>query len=394
MTGILIGLLGIILTFGVAFLMSNDKKNINYRAILVLLVLQVIVTLVMFKTTAGLKVVEAVSNGVNKVLSYGVEGVNFVVGGLVPEGVTVFFINVLMIIIFTSTLLSILTHIKVLPLAIKCIGGALAKVTGLSKVVTFNSVNSIFFGQSESLLAVKTHLDKMNDNKLFIVCTSAMASVSAAIMGAYMTMIPAKYVLVAMILNALSSLIIATIVAPIKKEEDEEINIKDVSQTKSIFEAISVGALDGGKVALIVAAMLVAYIALIALINAAFAGIFGVDLTTILGYVFAPIAFVMGVPSSEIVTAGSIMGTKLATNEFVAMLQFKPMIADLSEKTVAIVSTFLVSFANFSSIGIIGGSMQAINGEKAGTVAKFGLKMLIVATMASILTATVVGLFA
>lgn len=167
-----------------------------------------------------------------------------------------------------------------------------------------------------------------------------------------------------MILNALSSLIIATIVAPIKKEEDEEINIKDVSQTKSIFEAISVGALDGGKVALIVAAMLVAYIALIALINAAFAGIFGVDLTTILGYVFAPIAYVMGVPASEIVTAGSIMGTKLATNEFVAMLQFKPMIAGLSEKTVAIVSTFLVSFANFSSIGIIGGSMQAINGEK------------------------------
>lgn len=102
----------------------------------------------------------------------------------------------------------------------------------------------------------------------------------------------------------------------------------------------------------------------------------------------------MGVPSSEIVTAGSIMGTKLATNEFVAMLQFKPMIADLSDKTVAIVSTFLVSFANFSSIGIIGGSMQAINGAKAGTVAKFGFKMLFVATMASILTATVVGLFA
>jgi CNT family concentrative nucleoside transporter/nucleoside transport protein len=393
MTGILVGILGIVLTLGLGFLLSNDKKNINYKAIAVLLVLQVLVTLAMFKTSVGLKVVEAISNGVSKVLLYGVEGVNFVVGGLVPEGVTVFFINVLMLVIFTSTLLSILTHIKVLPLAIKYIGGAISKITGLSKVVTFNSVNSIFFGQSESVLAIKSHLDKMNDNKLFIVSTSAMASVSASIMGAYMTMIPAKYVLVAMILNALSSLIVATMVAPIKKEEDEEINIKDVSQTKSIFEAISVGALDGGRVALIVASMLVAYIALMALINAAFAGIFGMDLTTMLGYVFAPIAFIMGVPVSEIVTAGSVMGTKLATNEFVAMLQFQPMIPELSEKTVAIVSTFLVSFANFSSIGIIGGSIQAISGEKAAVVAKFGLKMLIVATMASILTATIVGLF-
>lgn len=393
MTSILVGILGIVLTLGLGFILSNDKKNINYKAIAVLLALQVVVTLVMFKTTVGLKVVEAVSNGVNKVLSYGVEGVNFVTGGLVPEGGMVFFINVLMLIIFTSTLLSILTHIKVLPLAIKYIGGALSKITGLSKVVTFNSVNSVFFGQSEALLAIKTHLDKMNDNKLFIVSTSAMASVSASIMGAYMSMIPAKYVLVAMILNALSSLIVATIVAPIKKEDDEEINIKEVSKTKSIFEAISVGALDGGKVALIVAAMLVAYIALMALLNAAFSGVFGMDLTTMLGYVFAPVAFIMGVAPGEIVTAGSVMGTKLATNEFVAMLQLQPLIPELSAKTVAILSTFLVSFANFSSIGIIAGSIQAINGEKATVVAKFGLKMLGVATMASILTATIVGIF-
>lgn len=390
---ILIGILGISIVLGLGYLMSNDKKNINFKAIGIMLVLQVLVTLGMFKTTVGLKIVEAVSNFVTKILMYGVEGVNFVTGGLVPEGGMVFFINVLMLIIFTSTLLSILTHIKLLPLAIKYIGGGLAKVTGLSKIVTFNSVNSIFFGQSESVLAIKSHLDKMSDNKLFVVSVTAMASVSASIMGAYMTMIPPQYVLVAMILNALSSLIIATIVAPTKNEVEEEISIKDVAQTKSIFEAISVGALDGGKVALIVAAMLVAYIGLMALINGVFMGIFGIDLTTMLGYVFAPIAFIMGVPASEILSAGSIMGTKLATNEFVAMLQFQPLIPELSAKTVAIVSTFLVSFANFSSIGIIGGSIQAVNGEKAGVVAKFGLKMLVVATMASVITATIVGLF-
>jgi nucleoside transport protein len=390
---ILIGILGLILTLGLGFVMSNKRTDINFKAIGILLGLQVLVTLGMFKTAVGMKIVEAISNGVTKVLTYGYEGVNFVVGGWVPEGASVFFVNVLMLIIFTSTLLSLLTHIKVLPLAIKYIGGFLAKITGLSKVVTFNSVNSIFFGQSESLLAIKDHLNKMSDNKLFVVSTSAMASVSASIMGAYMTMIPAQYVLVAMILNALSSLIIATIVAPIKKGEDEEINIKEVSQTKSVFEAISVGALDGGKVALIVGAMLVAYVGLIALIDGALGGLFGVTFTEILGYVFAPIAFMMGIPTGEIVQAGGIMGMKLATNEFVAMLSFQPMIETLSPKTVAIVSTFLVSFANFSSIGIISGSIQAINGAKAGVVAKFGLKMLIVATMASIVTATIVGIF-
>jgi nucleoside transport protein len=391
--GYIIGILGIFLTLGLAYLLSNDKKGVNFRAIIIMFALQLIVTIIMFKTVVGLKIVEVVSNFVTQVLTYGYEGINFVTGGLVPEDTSVFFINVLMLIIFTSTLLSILTHIKVLPLAIKYVGGAISKVTGLSKVVTFNSVNSIFFGQSESLLAIKAHLDQMNENKLFIVSTSAMASVSASIMGAYMSMIPAQYVLVAMILNAFSALIIATIVAPIQADEDEEINLKEVSQSRSIFEAISLGALDGGRVALIVAAMLVAYVGLMALINAAFSGLLGISLTEILGYVFAPVAFVMGIPASEILTAGSIMGIKLATNEFVAMLEFQPLISELGDRTVGIVSTFLVSFANFSSIGIISGSIQAISGEQAGVVAKFGLKMLLAATLASVLTATMVGLF-
>lgn len=358
-----------------------------------MVVLQIIITLFMFQTTIGLKLVEWISNGVTTVLNFGYEGIDFVLGGLVQEGQTVFFMNVLMLIIFTSALLSILTYIRVLPLAIKYIGGFLAKITGLSTVVTFNSINSIFFGQSEALLAIKSHLARMSDNKLFIISTSAMGSVSASIMGSYMTMVPPQYVLIAMILNSLSGLIIATMMAPIKNNEKEEIDVKDVTGSKSLFEAISNGALDGGKVALIVAAMLVAYIALMALLNAMFDGIFGMDLTTILGYIFAPVAWLMGIPSNEIITAGSIMGTKLATNEFVAMLQFQPLIGELSEKTVAIISTFLISFANFSSIGIISGSIQAINGEKAAVVAKFGLKILLAATLASTLTSIMVGLF-
>ncbi|WP_211747765.1 nucleoside transporter C-terminal domain-containing protein [Paenibacillus sp. Marseille-Q4541] len=390
---VLIGIVGILLLLGLSYLMSNDKKNINYKAIGVLFVIQFLVTLLMFKTTFGNTIVEAISNGVSNVLEYGYEGIRFVLGGLVPDDGSVFFINVLMLIIFTSTLLSILTYIRILPIAIKYIGGALAKITGLSKVVTFNSVNSIFFGQSESFLAIKSHLDKMNDNKLFVVSTVAMGSVSASIMGAYITMIPPQYVLVAMMLNALSGLIITSIIAPTKEVEEEVIDIKDATTSKSFFEAVSVGALDGGRIALIVAAMLVAYVGLIALVDGLLSSVIGLSFTQLLGYVFSPIAYMMGIPGEEVRTAGTIMGTKLATNEFVAMLEFQPLIGQLSPKTVAVVSSFLVSFANFSSIGIISGSIQALNGEKAKVVATFGLKMLLAATMVSILTATMVGLF-
>lgn len=391
---IIIGIIGYLLTLGLGFLLSNDKKNINFTAIGVLLVIQVFLVLGMFKTSVGQSVIATVSNGVSKVLNYGFEGVNFVVGGWIPEGVaSVFFVNVLLLIVFTSTVLSVLNHIKVLPLLIKLIGGALSKITGLSPVITFNAINSIFFGQSEVFLAIKDHLHRMNENKLFMICVSAMGSVSAGIMGAYITMIPSEYVLSAMVLNAISGLIVGSLLAPTKKEENEVINIREVSPTKNIFEAISVGALDGGKVALIVAAMLIAYVGLIALIDGILVGMIGISFTQILGYVFSPIAYLMGIPASEIVTAGSVMGTKLATNEFVAMLQLQPLIPELTPKTVAVVSTFLVSFANFSSIGIISGSVQAINGEKAAMIAKFGLKMMLAATMVSILTATIVGIF-
>ncbi|PGY16026.1 nucleoside transporter C-terminal domain-containing protein [Bacillus sp. AFS031507] len=164
-------------------------------------------------------------------------------------------------------------------------------------------------------------------------------------------------------------------------------------QEKSLFEAIGNRALDGGKVALIVGAMLITYIGLLSMINYIFDGIFGMNFQEILGYVLAPIAFIMGIPTDEIVRAGSVMGSKVPANEFVAMLDFKKMNPHLSVKTVAIVSCFLVSFANFSSISIILGTVQAINGEKASMLAKVGLKILLVATLGSVLTGTIVGLF-
>ena len=392
---ILIAIVGIALLLGIAFLMSNDKKNINFKAIIVMIGMQLIASWLLLSTSGGLKVIETVANAFEKLLSYGYEGINFVVGGWIPEGGSPFFVNVLLPVVFTAALLSLLTHLKILPYTIKYLGGLLSKITGLPQVESFNAINSVFFGQSEAVLAIKSQISNLNKNRLFIVSTSAMASVSAALIASYMTMLPAKYVLVGVILNMFSGLIVASIITPVKADkEDSEIVINDMIHTKNVFDAIGTGAIDGGKVTLIVASMLIAYLSLLGLLNGVFNSIFGMDLTTMMGYVFAPFAYLMGIPSGEILTSGSIMGTKLLSNEFAAILQLQPLLDGLSAKGTAVLSTFLVSFANFSSIGIITGAVQAINGAKAKEVSGFGLKLLLVATMASLLSATIAGLFA
>ncbi|SES21720.1 concentrative nucleoside transporter, CNT family [Gracilibacillus ureilyticus] len=391
--GIILGIVAIILVLAIAYAMSNDRKKINYTSIGIMLLAQVITTWFMFMTPIGEAIINWISALFNKLIEFGTEGVNFVVGGI--EGEEVFFFNVLLIIIFFSTLLSVLTYLRILPFIIKYIGFVISKITGLPKVESFNAVNSMFFGQSEALIAIKSQFHHLTSNRLYIVSASAMGSVSASIIGAYMQMLPAEYVLVAIPLNMFSSLIIASIIAPVDiKSVDDEINVKDVSEAKSFFEAMGNGALDGGRIALIVAAMLIAFIAALELVNFVIQFIFaGVTLEQILGYVLYPIGFLMGITPGELVQAGGIMGTKIITNEFVAMLDLQPLVGTLSEKTVGIVSVFLTSFANFSSIGIIAGTVQGIDSEKGAAVSKFGMKLLIGATLGSILSATMAGLF-
>lgn len=393
---ILFGILSILIVIGLAFTLSNDRKNINFIGIGVMILAQLITTWFMFMTPIGEAIIQSISSVFNKLIEFGQEGVAFVLGGLaVEDGASVFFFNVLLLIIFFATLLSVLTYLRILPLLIKYVGWVLSKITGLPKVESFNAVNSMFFGQSEALLAIKSQFHHLTDNRLYIVSASAMGSVSASIIGAYIQMLPAEYVLVAVPLNMFSALIVASIIAPVKvKSEEDVVDIKEVSDAKSFFEAMGNGALDGGKIALIVAAMLIAFIASLELVNWITQAIFGgVTLQQILGYVFSPIAFLMGIPASEAVSAGSIMGTKIITNEFVAMLELQPLVGDISEKATGVLTVFLTSFANFSSIGIIAGTVQGLDAKKGATVSRFGLKLLIGATLASILSATIAGLF-
>ncbi|WP_087973398.1 NupC/NupG family nucleoside CNT transporter [Oceanobacillus rekensis] len=392
---IILGILAIIITFGLAYLMSNDKKNINYKGIGIMLVLQLLITWFMFSTEIGNAIINGISAVFNKLIEFGMEGINFVVGGFVVNEGGVFFFNVLLLVVFFATILSVLTYLKILPTIIKYIGGLISRITGLPKIESFNGVNSIFFGQSEALIAIRSQFHHLTANRLYIVSASAMSSVSASIVGAYIQMLPAEYILVALPLNMFSALMVASIIAPVNVSREEDyVDVSNVSDDRSVFEAMGNGALEGGKIALIVAAMLIAFIASLELVNWIIQAVFaGVTLQQILGYILAPIGILMGIAPSEVVEAGSIMGTKIVTNEFVAMLEFQPLLDTMSEKTIGIVSVFLTSFANFSSIGIIAGTVKGIDSEKAGIVSGFGMKLLAGAILTSILSATIAGLF-
>lgn len=227
---------------------------------------------------------------------------------------------------------------------------------------------------------------------MYTLCASAMSTVSMSIVGAYMTMIEPRYVVTALVLNLFGGFIIASIVNPYKVKKEEDILEVQEEEKQSFFEMLGEYIMDGFKVAITVAAMLLGFVALIAMINGIFDIIFGITFQELLGYIFAPFAFVMGVPWKEAVDAGSIMATKLVSNEFVAMLDLANF-TNMSERTVGIVSVFLVSFANFSSIGIIAGAVKGLNEKQGNVVARFGLKLLYGATLVSVLSATITGLF-
>ena len=384
-------LAALIVIFLLAFIVSNNKKRIKFKPIGIMIILQLVFAYILLNTEVGLVIIRGVSGLFEHLLAYAAEGINFVFGGMANKGVAPFFLNVLMPIVFISVLIGIAQYIKVLPIIIRFLGMVLSKVNGLGKLESYNAVASAVFGQSEVFISVKRQLPYLPEHRLYTLCTSAMSTVSASILGAYMTMIDPKYVITALVLNLFGGFIIANIINPYEVTEQEDIIEIQQAEKQTFFEMLGEYILDGFKVAIIVGAMLIGFVALISAINHVFAAIFGISFQMALGYVFAPLAFVIGIPSSEIVDAGTIMATKLLSNEFVAMIDLGKITDSLSSRTVGIISVFLVSFANFSSIGIITGAVKGLNEKKGNVVAKFGLKLLFGATLVSLLTAAITG---
>lgn len=392
----LIGAFGLIIIFLLTWIASNNRKSIRYTPIVKMLILQGILAALLLNTSFGNVLIQAIATGFEYLLGFAAEGINFVFGGLVNKepAYLSFFMQVLLPITFISALIGILQYCKILPFIIKYIGLGLSKINGMGRLESYNAVASMILGQSEVFISVKKQLGLLPKNRLYTLCASAMSTVSMSIVGAYMTILNAQYVVTALILNLFGGFIIASIINPYQIDpKDDLIEVKE-SKKQSFFEMLGEYIMDGFKVAIIVAAMLIGFVALIAMINTLFMLAFGISFQDLLGYVFSPFAFFMGVEWAEATRAGSIMATKLVSNEFVAMLNLQEIMKAqaFTERTVAIVSVFLVSFANFSSIGIIAGAVKSLNEEQGNVVARFGLRLVYGATLVSFLTATIVGI--
>ncbi|MDA9470828.1 NupC/NupG family nucleoside CNT transporter [Enterococcus sp. 5H] len=388
----LIGCLGLVFFIGIAWLTSNDRKKVKFRPIVILLVLQFLFGFILMNTSAGNLVVEGIAKIFNNLLVYAGEGVDFVFGGLINKNETSFFIGVLLPIIFISALIGILQYFKILPFIVKYVGLALSKVNGMGKLESYNAVASAILGQSEVFISVKKQLGLLPEHRLYTLCASAMSTVSMAIIGSYMFLLKPQYVVTALVLNLFGGFIITSVINPYDVTAEEDVlEVKD-EKKQSFFEMLGEYIMDGFHVAITVAAMLIGFVAVITMINAIFESVLGISFQDIIGYLVAPFAFLMGVSANEMVEAGSIMATKLVSNEFVAMTNLKASTVELTGRTTAIISVFLVSFANFSSMGIISGAVKSLNEEQGNVVARFGLKLLFGATLVSCLTGTIVGI--
>ncbi|CAI8745566.1 nucleoside:H(+) symporter NupC [Brevibacillus sp. IT-7CA2] len=384
--------IGLITVFLLAWLASSNKKRIRYRPILIMILIQIVFGLLLLRTNIGLILISGIASSFSVLLEYAYEGINFVFGGIANPGASPFFLQVLLPIVFVSALIGILQYTRILPLFIHYVGLVLSKVNGMGKLESYNAIASAIVGQSEVFITVKKQLGAIPENRLYTLCASAMSTVSMSIVGSFMTMLKPEYVVAALVLNLFGGFIIASIITPYEVKPEDDLLDQEKEERQAFFEMLGEYILDGFKVAVVVAAMLLGFIAIIAMVNGLFSAVFGISFQALLGYVFAPLAFLMGVPWHEAVQAGSIMATKIVANEFVAILDFTKIQGQLSERTVAIVSVFLISFANFGSIGTIVGAVKGLNERQGNVVARFGLKLLYGATLVSILSGIIISI--
>ncbi|EFM3713784.1 NupC/NupG family nucleoside CNT transporter [Escherichia coli] len=406
--------LGMVVLLTIAFLLSVNKKKISLRTVGAALVLQVVIGGIMLWLPPGRWVAEKVAFGVHKVMAYSDAGSAFIFGSLVgPKMDTLFdgagFIfgfRVLPAIIFVTALVSILYYIGVMGILIRILGGIFQKALNISKIESFVAVTTIFLGQNEIPAIVKPFIDRLNRNELFTAICSGMASIAGSTMIGYAALgVPVEYLLAASLMAIPGGILFARLLSPATESSQVSFNNLSFTETppKSIIEAAATGAMTGLKIAAGVATVVMAFVAIIALINGIIGGGVGgwfgfehASLESILGYLLAPMAWVMGVDWSDANLAGSLIGQKLAINEFVAYLNFSPYLqtaGTLDAKTVAIISFALCGFANFGSIGVVVGAFSAVAPHRAPEIAQLGLRALAAATLSNLMSATIAGFF-
>ncbi len=407
----LFSVVGMAVLFLIAWVFSGNKRAINYRTIVSAFVIQVALGALALYVPLGREMLQGLASGIQSVISYGYEGVRFLFGNLAPNakgdqgiGGFIFAINVLAIIIFFASLISLLYYLKIMPLVINLIGGALQKCLGTSKAESMSAAANIFVAHTEAPLVIKPYLKSMSDSEIFAVMCVGMASVAGPVLAGYASMgIPLPYLIAASFMSAPGGLLFAKIIYP----QNEAISSHaDASAEKHVnaIEAIANGASTGLNLALHVGAMLLAFVGMLALINGllgvvgGFLGMEHLSLGLILGMLLKPLAFMLGIPWSQAGIAGEIIGIKIALNEFVGYMQLLPYLGDnppliLSEKTKAIITFALCGFANLSSVAMLIGGLGSLVPKKKDLIIRLALKAVLVGTLSNFMSATIAGLF-
>lgn len=406
-----VGLLGVAAIFGTAYLMSNNRKAINWRLVGSGIVLQLVMAVFVLKVPFGQELFRNVGDAITQLLHYSDEGAGFVFGPLVnkpekmvelfgPAAGYIFAFRVVPTIIFVSALVSISYYLGIMQRLVQVVAKVVAVIMGASGAEALSNAASVFVGQVEAQLLIRPYVPSMTMSELLASMSGSMACVAGGVLAVYIGMgIKASYLLTASIMAAPGALVISKIVWPETEESKTKGKVEiEVKKTNAnLIDAAAHGASDGLRIGLNVVAMLIAFIALIALVNACLKAICGLTLQDMLGYAFSPIAWIMGVPWADAHTVGSLMGEKIVLNEFVAYTDMSSIVKGMSAihmgpRAETIATFALCGFANFSSVAMQVGGIGEIAPTRRQDLARIGMKALVCGTLASYLSATLAGL--
>ncbi|SHM24031.1 NupC/NupG family nucleoside CNT transporter [Vreelandella subglaciescola] len=414
---LIMSLVGMATLILIALVFSTDRKAISLRTVGVAFALQAGIGAFVLYVPFGQAVLTSISDAVSQVVQYANDGINFLFGGLAEvESVGfVFAIKVLPVIIFFASLTSVLYYLGIMQWVVRILGGGLQKALGTSRSESLSATANIFVGQTEAPLVVRPFITRMTQSQLFAVMCGGLASVAGSVLAGYAALgIPMEYLVAASFMAAPGGLLFAKLLMPETEEVIDSVTeasetMEDQARPSNVLDAAASGASSGMQLAANVGAMLLAFIGLIALVNGLLGGIggwFGMEwlsLEWLLGWLFAPLAFLLGIPWQEATFAGSFIGQKLVLNEFVAYVNLAPYIDGdtvvaatgevASAHTVAILSFALCGFANLSSIAILLGGLGSIAPSRRHDIARFGLKAVLAGTLSNLMSATIAGFF-
>jgi CNT family concentrative nucleoside transporter len=399
-----IGILGIVVLLGIAFAFSSNRKAINLRVVGAALALQAAIAATVLYWTGGQKAIRGLSEGVLAIIGFANAGIDMVFGPLADkEGIGFSFaFNVLPIIVFFAALMSVLYHLRIMEWLVKIVGGALHRIIGTGAIESMNAAANIFVGQTEAPLVVKPYLKGLTEPQFFAVMVSGLASIAGTVLAAYVLLgANINYLLAAAFMAAPGGLLMAKIIMPDTEAAPagghEKLQMERSKHGNLILAAAS-GTSDGLRLAVNIGAMLVAFVALIALFNGLVGGVFsvfgidGVTMQSILGKIFQPLMYLLSVPWAEAEAAGALFGEKIILNEFVAFSHLNDTLAGMSPRTIAVTTFSLCGFANLSSIAILLGGLGVLVPEKRELIGRFGMKCVLAASLSNLMSAALAGL--